>query len=116
MTWEKVVSNLCVLLLIEATLVLFSVAMSLLEAVDKQRKGAATATVIRGERSMGALYSVYLAASASLFLLVDATPEVDDYKVALIVLNFVALAYLFFWCPSFRNRVFFRIKASVVRD
>lgn len=70
------------------------------------KEGAVMGTVKRGERSMGALFTVYGVGTVVWSLLVQAVPG-SQFDVSLIVLNYICLTYLFCMNSWFRNRIFF---------
>ncbi len=66
----------------------------------------ATATVIRGDRSMNFLYVVYGVATVVYTLGIQVAETLHGYKVLFLVLDYLAFTYLFFFNSWFRNRLF----------
>ena len=85
--------------------------------IRKRGQGAEVTTeVIRGEKSMAGLYTVYGATIASALVLIDKASGLDGHKVALIVLDFLSVTYVFFFSTWFRNSVFFPLMQRVHKD
>lgn len=72
--------------------------------------------VIRGEKSMRALYVVYGASVASMLVLIDNASGIDGNQVILIVLNFTCITYIFFFSTWFRNSIFFPLNQRIRKD
>lgn len=77
---------------------------------------SASAEVVRGQTSMNAIYTVYGASIASCLVLVNNAEAFIGNKVAIIVVLFACVTYLFFLNSWFRNAVFFPLKNRVGRD
>lgn len=75
-----------------------------------------SAEVVRGDKSMATLYTVYGATIASLLVLINNAPGVEGNKVILIVLNFMCVTYAFFFSTWFRNSIFFPLNQRVRKD
>ena len=71
---------------------------------------------VRSDKSMTALYTVYGATVASLLVLINNASGIDGNKVALIVLNFICVTYVFFFSTWFRNSIFFPLNERVRKD
>ncbi len=82
----------------------------------KDLSSSAQATVMRGESSMKSLYVMYGIATVVYSLLIQVAPNLDGYRVPLIVLNYISLTYLFFFSSWFRNRLFFPLLGRVRKD
>jgi cyanate permease len=61
--------------------------------------------VARGDRSMTILYVAYAVGTVALTLTVQVAETAQGYKVALIIFDYLALCYLFFFNSWFRNRL-----------
>lgn len=72
--------------------------------------------VIRGEKSMNSLYTIYGASLASLLVLIDNAACIDGNKVILITFDFLCITYIFFFNKYFRNSVFFPLKRRIGKD
>jgi hypothetical protein len=81
-----------------------------------ERHSVAVAKVFRGEKSMTALYAMYGASVASMLVLIDNASGIDGNKVALIVLNFICITYIFFFSTWFRNSIFFPLNQRIRKD
>lgn len=103
---------------IESALMLFTLYASLRDAKIRraERVAEVVAEVVRGEKSMTALYTVYGAAIASFLVLIDNANGIEGNKVALIVLNFLCITYMFFFSTWFRNSIFFPLNQRVRKD
>ena len=104
--------------LAQSAIVLFAVFTVFRDLQIRKREQGAEATpeVIRGEKSMAALYTVYGATIASALVLIDKASGLDGHKVALIVLDFLSVTYVFFFSTWFRNSVFFPLMQRVHKD
>ena len=71
-----------------------------------RRRGASHLEVSRGDRSMGALYVTYGVTTLVFSLIVQVSEYGRGYKSGIILADYVAWSYLFFFNPWFRNRVF----------
>ena len=71
--------------------------------------------VARGERSMTILYVAYALMTVALTATVQVADEAQGYKVGLIVFDYLALCYLFFFNSWFRNRLL-RLLGRVYED
>ena len=80
------------------------------------RHSVFVAEVIRGEKSMTAIYAVYGASVASMLVLINNASGIDGNKVALIVLNFICITYIFFFSTWFRNSIFFPLNQRIRKD
>jgi tellurite resistance protein TehA-like permease len=103
---------------IESALILFTLYAALRDAkIRRAERGAeVVAEAVRGEKSMTALYTVYGAAIASFLVLIDNANGIEGNKVALIVLNFLCITYMFFFSTWFRNSIFFPLNQRVRKD
>ena len=72
--------------------------------------------VTRGDKSMSALYAVYGATIASFLVLINSASGVEGNKVALVLLNFVCVTYVFFFSTWFRNSIFFPLNQRIKKD
>lgn len=72
-------------------------------------------TVIRGERSMNFLYVGYGVATLVYTLSIQVAEAFCGNKVIFILLDYVALTYLFFFNSWFRNKLF-AIQARIQED
>jgi hypothetical protein len=71
--------------------------------------------VARGEKSMTILYVAYALMTVALTQTVQVADGVEGYKVALILFDYLALCYLFFFNSWFRNRLL-RLLGRVYED
>ncbi len=87
-------------------------------ALRRQRRSSfeVTATVDRGEHSMNALYVMYGTTAIVYALAVQVSQAFVGHKVLLIVLNYGAITYLFFFNSWFRNALLFPLVQRVQRD
>lgn len=111
-------TDLPVICAIEAALVLFALYAAFRDArIRKKEKGSGlSAEVVRGDKSMAALYTVYGATIASLLVLINNASGVEGNKVILILLNFMCVTYAFFFSTWFRNSIFFPLNQRVRKD
>lgn len=111
-------TDLYVLGLMQAALVVFTGYAVFRDARIRilDRTAEATAEVRRGDKSMAALYTVYGATVGSLLVLIDNASGIDGHKVALIILDFLCVTYVFFFSTWFRNSVFFPLAGRVRKD
>lgn len=107
-----------VVIVLEVALILFS-----LYVVYRDRQASildqgaeVQAEVTRGDKSMAALHTVYGAAIASTLVLLNNTEVLAGNRVILVVINFSAFTYLFYFSSWFRNSVFFPIRGRVRKD
>ena len=107
-----------VVFLVQVALVLFLIFAALRDMHIRklERTAEASAEVTRSEKSMHALYTVYAGAMASCLVLLDKAAGIDGHKVALIVLDFICITYIFFFSTWFRNAVFFPLAQRVRKD
>ena len=71
--------------------------------------------VARGEKSMTILYIAYALMTVALTQTVQVADEAQGYKVGLIMFDYLALCYLFFFNSWFRNRLL-RVLGRVYED
>lgn len=71
--------------------------------------------VARGEKSMTILYVAYALMTVAVTLTVQVTESAQGYRVGLILFDYLALAYLFFFNSWFRNRLL-RLLGRVYED
>jgi len=111
-------SDLPVIFAIETVLILFTLYAVYCDARIRknEKRSGLTAEVVRGEKSMAALYTVYGATTASLLVLINNASGLDGNKVMLIVLNFMCITYTFFFSTWFRNSIFFPLNQRVRKD
>ena len=84
------------------------------EKFDKN--GEAKGQIIRGEKTMKAIYVIFTLALAVSTFVVSETELVKEYKLEIMAINCIVLIYLFFFNSWFRNIVFFKIKRRITRD
>ena len=82
----------------------------------KRRRGSVSLTVIRGDHSMNMLYIMYGTATIVFALIVQVSEAFKGYKVLLIVINYLALTYLFFYNSWLRNRILIPIMLRIQKD
>ena len=82
----------------------------------KRRRGGSSATVKRGDHSMNFLYIMYGTATIVFALSVQVSEAFKGYKVLLVVFNYLALTYLFFFNSWLRNRILFPIMLRIEKD
>ena len=105
------------MIILQTAILLFSVwAVYQDFQIRKKEHTGADAECIRGERSMAALYTVYGATIASCLVLIDKASGVEGHKIALIVIDFLCVTYVFFFSSWFRNSVFFPLMNQVRKD
>lgn len=111
-------TDLYAISLLEAALVLFTAYAVVIDARNRvrERTAEASATVTRGNKSMAALYTVYSASVAACLVLINNASSVEGHKVALIVVDYLCITYLFFFSSWFRNAVFFPLADRVRKD
>jgi hypothetical protein len=107
-----------IMLFVQMAIVLFAILAVFrdYQIRKKEQNAEATAEAIRGEKSMATLYTVYGATIASCLVLIDIASGLDGHKVALIVLDFLCVTYVFFFSTWFRNSVFFPLLHRVRKD
>jgi hypothetical protein len=111
-------SDILVVAIIEAALVVFAVYAYLRDARIRRlkRTAEAVAEVTRDDKSMNALYTVYGASIVSSLVLITNAAGIEGHKVILIVIPFVCLTYLFYFSTWFRNAVFFPVAWRLRKD
>jgi hypothetical protein len=111
-------TDTCMVIALQLLLICFSLYSLVrdLRIRSKEKAGGFSAEVVRSDSSMTPVYTVYAAALASCLVLLDKAAGLDGHKVALILLDFVCLTYVFFFSTWFRNAVFFRLADRVRRD
>jgi len=82
----------------------------------KRRRGGSSVTVKRGDHSMNFLYIMYGTATIIFALSVQVSEAFKGYKVSLVVFNYFALTYLFFFNSWLRNRILFPIMLRIEKD
>jgi len=84
----------------------------------KRRRGGGSLTVKRGDHSMNFLYIMYGTVTIvfALSVQVSETEAFKDYKVLLVVFNYLALTYLFFFNSWLRNRMLLPIMLRIEKD
>ena len=84
----------------------------------KRRKGGGPLTVKRGDHSMNFLYIMYGTATIvfALSVQVSEAEAFKDYKVLLVVFNYLTLTYLFFFNSWLRNRILLPIMLRIEKD
>ena len=82
----------------------------------KRRKGGVSLTVKRGDHSMNFLYIMYGTVTIVFALSVQVSEVFKGYKMLLVVLNYLALTYLFFFNSWLRNRILLPIMLSIEKD
>lgn len=98
---------------VEVALLLFSLAAVFMDKTEKRRFArragpgglGVTATVTRGLTSMKMFAGVFTAAVTAVGLLVVVSEVGAGYKVAMILLDYAVLMYLFFLNSWFRNKL-----------
>ncbi len=105
-TRNKMGTDFIVFVIVEGMLALLFVVALVGDCCNwlKDKVAPATAEVIRGEKSMKAIHASF-AIAASVFTLIPMACEALEYKVLLIVVNYLFLIY-FFYSPWFRNKLF----------
>jgi len=89
-------------------LLLFLIALSrdILERWQKKHKTrGSSASVIRGEKSMSKLHSVYVAMTFLIVLVILNVQIIENHRVIFIVIDVGVLAYLCFFNAWFRNKL-----------
>jgi len=74
-----------------------------------------SADVIRADKSMANLLTVYGAVIASFIYLIDTVSCLEGHRVLFILLNFLFITYLFFFSTCFRN-LFFTFSKTIRKD
>ncbi len=82
----------------------------------REHAGGISAEVIRGEKSMTAIYTMYGATIASFLVLIDNSSGIEGHKVILIVIDFFSVTYLYFLSTWFRNKIFYPLMERVRHD
>ncbi|MFO1205699.1 MAG: hypothetical protein U1E63_08250 [Burkholderiales bacterium] len=73
-------------------------------------------TVSRGDRSLTWLYFTYATATVACGLAVQVSETIKGHKVAVVVLDYLALTYLFLFNAWFRNSVVFQLFGIASQD
>ncbi len=81
-----------------------------------KRRSGSTLTVRRGDHSMNFLYIMYGTATIVFALSVQVSEAFKGYKVLLVIFNYLALTYLFFFNSWLRNRILFPIMLRIEKD
>jgi hypothetical protein len=81
-----------------------------------QISSSALAVGERSVQSMTFLFTVYGVTTLIYTLAVQAADAFKGNKVLIIILNYVALTYLFFFNPWFRNSILFPLFLRISRD
>lgn len=111
-------TDICVIALVQVFLLVLAAYAAFRDARTRKLNltAEAVAEVTRGDKSMNAVYTVYGAAIASCLVLIDNAPGLEGHKVALIVIDFLCVTYVFFFSTWFRNSVFFPLMQQVRKD
>ena len=104
------------IILIEIALIVIAMFSAYKDFTAKFVKQGYEGEVIRGDKSMSAVYTVYGAAIASLLVLAGSTPSLDGNKVLFITINFFLISYIFLFNSWFRNNVFFKLLNRARKD
>ncbi len=108
-----------IMLFAQALILLFACYALLrdLQIRKRVKRGAEiNAEVVRGEKSMGSLFTVYGATIASCLVLIDKAQGLEGNKVMFIIIDFLCITYVFFFNSWFRNSVFFPLKRRIRND
>ena len=107
-----------IILLIQTSIVIFTVYAIFKNIIAKsiEKKSNLTAQVIRGEKSMTELHTVYAAAIASCLVLINNATGIEGHKVLLIAIDFLCITYTFYFNSWFRNSIFFCIRNNISKD
>jgi len=82
----------------------------------RHQQGAAKLTVKRGERNMGALCFFYSVVTIAYALAISTSECIVGYKATFIVIDYVALTYIFFFNSWFRNDIVFNKWLKRIRE
>ncbi|HZN03451.1 MAG TPA: hypothetical protein VFD06_07655 [Candidatus Polarisedimenticolia bacterium] len=118
--WEDVEPYLRddVVLRAEHAVLIAVLAVAILGAIRRKIRrafGIKHLKVARGDKSMTILYVAYALLTVAVTLTVQVADSAQGYKVGLIVFDYLALAYLFFFNSWFRNRLL-RLLGRVYED
>ncbi len=107
-----------VMLLLQLAIVLFTVVAIFRDSKNRtlESNGGSFCEVIRGEKSMTALHTVYGATMASFLVIIDNASGIEGHKVILIVIDFLCATYVYYFSSWFRNAIFFSLKQKVDKD
>ena len=111
-------TDCCAIIIIESALVLITITACYFD-ITGRRKDQANGLIMeatRGEKTMSALYSVYVTSLAALYVLVSEAQCLAGNRVTILAIDFLLLTYLLFFCSWFRNMVFFRLKSRFRKD
>lgn len=122
-TMESIFSNLNMFILMEIILLIFFILAIVIPAVNRcnilleKRKGVtAKSQVNRGEQSMNNLHIFYGVATFLYITVIQMTSDLDKIKIALILVNYCLLTFLFYFSSWFRNSLFFRFVGRIQKD
>lgn len=108
----SIFSDMVAILILE-TILAGSVIVS---AFKNVKKPGNSLSVTRGETSMAFVFSVYGILSIFFASALSVTESFKGYKVFLLLVDYVGLAYLFFFNSWFRNICLFRLRQRVYED
>mgnify|MGYP000671561869 CR=1 FL=1 len=97
-------TNLAVFYFIEACVLFLTVFAITKDIKAKLSKSWAKATVKRGEKSWGRLYTAYGFISVIILQVINTITVLDDYKTLISIANLLLLVYLFTCNSWFRNK------------
>lgn len=111
-------SDIYLLLIIEMSVLLFAL-YALFS--DKRReimeaKDGPSGTATRSDKTMTMLHTVYGSSLASFLVIVTNADGAKGHQVALILVPFICLTYLFYFSTWFRNVVFLPISGKIRKD
>lgn len=111
-------TDIPVICAIESALILFALYAAFRDARIRRKENGSgfVPEVMRSDKSMAALYTMYGATVASLLVLIDNASGIEGNKVILFVLNFMCVTYTFFFSTWFRNSIFFPLNQRVRKD
>ena len=115
---KELKTDIFVFLMMEGSL-FFLFAWALIADIQNRRKARTAsikAEVVRGEKSMNALYVNFGIATLVFTLIVQTCEALKGNQVLFIVVNYGFLTYMFFFSSWFRNKLFFKFLNRVKKD
>jgi hypothetical protein len=111
-------SDIYLLLAIETGISLFTLFSFFKDIRIKilENESGVNGVITRAEKTMNALYAAYGSSMASFLVIVTNANGVDGHRVALILVPFICLTYLFYFSTWFRNAVFFPAANKIRKD
>lgn len=111
-------SDIYLILIIELALVVLAVYAVIKDRwiTFRERQTGLFGETRRGEKSMTIIYAGYGSSMAAFLALITNAEGISGHRVALLLLAFLSLTYLFIFSIWFRNSVLFKISGRIAKD